>query len=48
MTILATQKNVSPRTEPAVFSADLAARVYELYREDFTLFGYAQESWHGM
>jgi hypothetical protein len=46
--ILATQRNVSPRTEPAVFSADLAARVYELYREDFTLFGYAQDSWEGM
>jgi Sulfotransferase family len=30
---------------PARYSADLAARVYSLYREDFTTFGYESGSW---
>jgi chondroitin 4-sulfotransferase 13 len=46
--ILATQRNVSPRNEAPVYDAQLAERVYRLYREDFTRFAYAADSWHGL
>jgi len=45
---LATQKNVSPRSEPPVYDAALAERVHRLYARDFELFGYAEDSWRGL
>jgi hypothetical protein len=46
--VLATQKNVSPRDEAAVYTPELAARVQRLYERDFTLHGYDPESWRGL
>lgn len=46
--ILATQKNVSPRAEPPVYTQALADRVAALYARDFQLLGYAPESWRGL
>lgn len=45
---LATQRNVSPRAEPPVYTAALAARVHRLYARDFGVFGYAEDSWQGL
>jgi chondroitin 4-sulfotransferase 13 len=46
--ILARQRNVSPREEAPVFTAQLAARALRLYQRDFELFGYDIESWRGL
>jgi len=46
--ILATQENVSPREQAPVFTEDLAARTFALYRGDFERFGYAAGSWQGL
>jgi chondroitin 4-sulfotransferase 13 len=45
---LTQQRNVSPRSEPPVYTPELAARVHRLYARDFELFGYAEESWQGL
>lgn len=45
---LATQRNVSPRAEPPVYTAALAERVHRLYARDFQRFGYAVDSWRGL
>lgn len=46
--ILATERNVSPRAQPPVYSAELAARTFALYRRDFARFGYPEQSWQGL
>ena len=46
--ILATQKNTSPRIADSVYTAELAARVRSLYARDFELFGYETDSWRGV
>lgn len=46
--ILGTQKNASPKSEPPVYDAALAARVHRLYARDFERFGYDPESWRGL
>lgn len=46
--ILSTQKNTSPKSEPPVYSPELAARVHRLYARDFATFGYAEDSWRGL
>ena len=46
--VLGTQKNVSPRDEAPVYSAESAARVHQLYLRDFELFGYPEDSWRGL
>jgi hypothetical protein len=45
--ILATERNVSPKDEAPVYTAELAARVRSLYARDFATFGYDAESWRG-
>jgi hypothetical protein len=47
-TLLATQRNVSPREEAPVYTAALAERVQRLYSRDFERFGYAADSWRGL
>ena len=47
-TLLATQRNVSPREEAPVYTAALADRVRRLYARDFERFGYDAESWRGL
>ncbi|MEY2853895.1 MAG: hypothetical protein RL030_1027 [Pseudomonadota bacterium] len=46
--ILGTQKNSSPKSEPPVYTPELAARVHRLYARDFTAFGYEEDSWRGL
>jgi hypothetical protein len=46
--ILGTQRNVSPKEEAPVYTAELAARVHRLYLRDFQTFGYAEDSWRGL
>jgi hypothetical protein len=46
--ILGTERNVSPKDEAPVYSAELAARVHRLYARDFEVFGYDAESWRGL
>jgi hypothetical protein len=46
--ILATERNVSPKNESPVYTAELAARVRDLYARDFATFGYDVESWRGL
>jgi hypothetical protein len=46
--ILATERNVSPKDEAPVYTAELAARVWSLYARDFAAFGYDAESWRGL
>lgn len=46
--ILGTQKNSSPKSEPPVYTAELAARVHRLYARDFAAFGYEEDSWRGL
>ncbi len=46
--ILGTQKNRSPKDEAPVFTAELAARVQQLYARDFATFGYDLDSWRGL
>ena len=45
---LGMQRNVSPRAEPPVYDAALAARVHRLYARDFELFSYPENSWVGV
>jgi hypothetical protein len=45
--LLAIQKNVSPRDEAPLYTAELAARAYRIYARDFATFGYDQDSWRG-
>jgi chondroitin 4-sulfotransferase 13 len=45
--ILATQMNISPRAPAPVYTPALAQRVHALYRRDFELFGYGEDSWEG-
>jgi hypothetical protein len=47
-TILATQRNVSPRNEAPVYNAVIAERVHYLYARDFERFGYDPDSWQGL
>jgi Sulfotransferase family len=46
--ILATERNVSPKDEAPVYTAELAARVRTLYARDFAAFGYDGDSWRGL
>jgi hypothetical protein len=46
--ILATERNVSPKTEAPVYTAEIAARVVNLYARDFAAFGYDVDSWRGL
>lgn len=46
--ILGTQKNTSPKSEPPVYTPELAARVHRLYARDFAAFGYDEDSWRGL
>jgi hypothetical protein len=46
--ILATQKNISPKNEAPVFTAEFAARAQKIYARDFAVFGYDVESWRGL
>jgi hypothetical protein len=46
--ILGTQKNASPRSEPPVYTPELAARTFRLYQRDFNAFGYDEDSWRGL
>jgi hypothetical protein len=45
---LATEKNVSPRQQPPVYTPDVAERVHRLYSKDFELFGYPEDAWNGL
>jgi hypothetical protein len=46
--VYATQRNVSPKVEAPVYTAELAARVHRLYERDFAAFGYDAQSWQGL
>jgi chondroitin 4-sulfotransferase 13 len=46
--LLATRRNASPAEEAPVYTAELAARVHQLYARDFSLFGYSADSWRGL
>ncbi len=45
---LATPRNPSRKLNTTVYNADLAERVYNIYRADFEQFGYARDGWQGL
>ena len=44
---LSTPHNASRKLRAPVYNADLAERVYRIYRVDFEQFGYEREAWQG-
>jgi hypothetical protein len=46
--LLTTRRNASPVEEAPVYTAELAARVHQLYARDFARFGYTEDSWRGL
>jgi hypothetical protein len=41
-------RNASRKLHEPAYDADLASRVYQIYREDFEQFGYDRSSWQGL